>query len=88
MITAPTDGSSYAANASITFAGTASDAEDGDLTGSLSLSSNLDGAIGNGGSFSATLSAGIHTVTAAISDSGGLNAQDAISVIVGSPPNQ
>ena len=81
-ITAPANGSSFSAGTSINFTGTASDTEDGDLTANLSWTSNLDGAIGSGGSFSATLTVGTHTVTASVTDSGGLSGSDAISVTV------
>jgi len=82
-ITAPADGSSFNEGANVTFSGSASDAEDGDLTASLSWSSNLDGAIGSGGSFSiSTLSVGTHTVTASVTDSGGLSGSAAITVTI------
>ena len=64
-ITGPGDGSSFNEGDAITFTGTASDTEDGTITGSLSWSSSIDGAIGTGGSFSRSdLSVGVHTVTA------------------------
>lgn len=81
-ITAPTSGSVFTEGASIAFAGTATDAEDGDLTAALSWSSDLDGPIGSGGSFAAVLSVGTHTVTASVTDSGGLEGLDAITVHV------
>ena len=86
-ITAPADGTSVTQGTSISFAGNASDAEDGSLTGSLSWTSSIDGSIGSGGSFSATLSAGTHTVTASVTDSGGLSGSDNISVTVTVPTN-
>ncbi|MEE8523009.1 MAG: hypothetical protein V3T72_03685, partial [Thermoanaerobaculia bacterium] len=79
-VSAPANGSSFPDGASIAFAGTAIDAEDGDLTASLAWSSNVDGSIGSGGSFSAVLSAGTHTVTAAVTDSGGLQGSSSITV--------
>jgi uncharacterized protein YjiK len=82
-ITAPADGTSVDEGTSITFAGAASDAEDGDLTGLLIWTSSLDGAIGSGGSFStASLSPGTHTVTAAASDGEGLAGSAQIMVTV------
>ena len=81
-ITAPGDGSAFTEGTSITFTGAATDTEDGDLTGSLAWSSNRDGAIGTGGSFSATLSVGSHLVTATASDSGGLSGSASIGVSV------
>ncbi len=82
-ITAPTNGSSFPSGDSINFAGTANDTEDGDITANLSWSSNLDGAIGSGGSFStSTLSVGTHTITASLTDSGGQGGSDNIVVTV------
>jgi hypothetical protein len=81
-ITAPTDGSSFDDGVSIDFAGSASDIEDGDLTGNLVWTSDLDGSIGSGGSFSTVLSVGTHTVTASVTDSGSESGSDAITVNV------
>jgi len=61
------------------------DAEDGDLTTSLVWVSNLDGQIGTGGSFSAVLSSGTHTITTTVSDSGGLTSSNAITITVEKP---
>ena len=79
--TAPADGAGFNAGDSVTFSGTASDAEDGDLTASLSWTSSLDGAIGSGGSFStAALTPGPHVITASVTDSGGLSDRDAMTI--------
>mgnify|MGYP001825091254 FL=1 len=82
-ITSPSDGASFNSGDSISFDGSASDTEDGDLTGSLVWTSNLDGYIGTGGSFSAVLSDGTHTITASVADSGGSNDSDSITIIIG-----
>ncbi len=85
-ITAPANGSSANVGTSVSFAGNATDTEDGTLSGSLSWSSSLDGAIGSGASFStASLSQGSHTITASVSDSGGLSGSDAITLNVVDP---
>ncbi len=81
-ITAPGNGSSFPEGTSISFAGNATDPEDGNLTSSLAWTSSRDGAIGNGGAFSTTLSVGTHTITAAVTDSGGLQGSDQITVTV------
>nr|NIR37415.1 hypothetical protein [Actinomycetota bacterium] len=82
-ITAPADGTSGVEGDPVTFSGTASDVEDGDLTSALSWSSSLDGVIGSGASFTTSaLSPGTHTVTASVTDSGGLEASDAVAVTV------
>jgi hypothetical protein len=69
-IVSPADDSSFADGESIAFVGTASDADDGDLTANLSWTSSIDGAIGSGGSFAAVLSPGTHTIAASVTDSG------------------
>jgi len=82
-ITAPLDGDTFASGATIAFAGTATDAEDGDLTASQAWTSSIDGSIGSGGSFSAVLSDGTHTITSSVTDSDGRPGSDAISITVG-----
>ena len=80
-ITAPATGSSFIRGQSVSFAGTANDDEDGNLSGSLSWSSSLDGAIGSGNSFSTSdMSGGSHTIIASVSDGGGLTGSDSITV--------
>lgn len=81
-ITAPASGSTFASGAEITFSATASDVEDGDLSSAIAWTSSIDGAIGTGASISAVLSAGTHTITASVTDSGNLSASDTISVTV------
>ncbi|MFQ5810325.1 MAG: S8 family serine peptidase, partial [Armatimonadota bacterium] len=85
-ITSPADGATFASGALIAFGGMASDSEDGDLTSSLAWTSSIDGPIGGGGSFSAALSDGVHTIAAAVTDSGGATGSDSISITVGTPP--
>lgn len=77
-------GGTYNATAleTISFAGTAWDAEDGTLTAGLVWISNIDGPIGTGGSFSAVLSPGTHNVTARITDSGGKFGATSITIVV------
>jgi len=82
-ITSPEDGAKFNSGESISFAGSASDTEDGDLTANLVWTSDLDGQIGTGGSFSAVLSDGTHVVTAEATDSGDLTGSDSITVTVG-----
>ncbi|MHC5019253.1 MAG: S8 family peptidase [Planctomycetota bacterium] len=70
-ITAPGSGSSFVQGTPVGFTGTATDAEDGDLTGVIVWSSTLDGYIGTGGAVSSsTLSLGTHTITASATDNG------------------
>ncbi|MEM7354913.1 MAG: endonuclease, partial [Acidobacteriota bacterium] len=87
-ISVPANGASFAEGTQVSFSGSANDTEDGDLSASLTWTSNLDGSLGAGGSFAAALSVGTHTVTAAVTDSGGLGGTDQITVTVNpnSPP--
>jgi VCBS repeat-containing protein len=87
-ISDPADGSIFFEGNSITFSGTASDFEDGDLTASLSWESDLDGPIGSGGSFARSdLSVGVHTVTATVTDSGDQASSDRVMIsIINNPP--
>jgi extracellular elastinolytic metalloproteinase len=82
-IDSPADGASFTEGDAITFSGSATDAEDGDLSGSLAWTSSLDGSIGSGASFTtSTLSTGSHTITASVTDSGGANGSDSIGISV------
>ena len=81
-ISSPANGTSVANGATITFTGSATDTQDGVLTAALAWTSNIDGAIGAGGSFSRVLSAGTHTITAKAVDAGGLQTAKQVSVTV------
>jgi hypothetical protein len=82
-ITAPADGTSVTTTAlPITFSGTATDAEDGDLGASLVWTSSLMGNLGTGAAIQATLSLGTHLITATATDSGLLSGSDSISITV------
>ena len=74
----PADGALFNEGVSINFQGTASDpGEDGDLTASILWSSDQDGPLGVGGSIDvSTLSAGAHTITASVTDSGAESGSD------------
>ena len=81
-ISSPASGTNVANGASVTFTGSATDTQDGSLTSGLAWSSNIDGSIGLGGSFSRVLSAGTHTVTATVVDAGGLQTSKQVTVTV------
>ncbi|NND89819.1 MAG: hypothetical protein HKN42_03070, partial [Granulosicoccus sp.] len=82
-ISAPVQGESFAANSAVTFIGTATDAEDGDLSASLVWTSDRDGTIGNGPQFDiSTLSTGQHTITASCIDSSQAAGLSMLSVLV------
>ncbi len=82
-ITAPANGTSVAQGTSVTFSGTANDAEDGAIAASLTWTSSINGIFGSGASFSSSsLAVGTHTITAAVTDSGGLPGSAAITLTV------
>jgi hypothetical protein len=85
-IDAPADGATFASGATIAFSGGASDAEDGDVSADLVWISDLDGQIGTGGSFSAVLGDGSHTITATATDSAGASGSATVGITVGEPP--
>jgi len=87
-ISSPADGASFDSGATISFVGSAADDEDGSLTSGLVWTSSLDGQIGTGGSFSAVLSGGIHTITAAVTDSSGESGSDSLTITVRNPVSQ
>ncbi|NVJ51860.1 MAG: fibronectin type III domain-containing protein [Gammaproteobacteria bacterium] len=66
----------------LTFTAQASDPEDGDISSAITWESNLDGALGNGATLVAALSAGQHRVTATIFDSDGASQQAAVTLDV------
>ena len=82
QILSPQDQTVLEFGVSENFSGTAVDAEDGDLTANLNWTSDQEAGIGNGGSFSATLSLGTHTITASVTDSGNLTGDDSIQVTI------
>lgn len=87
-ITSPANGSSFAQGDNVSFTGTASDPEDGNIASGLSWTSSLDGSIGSGASFSTSgLSVGSHTITAMATDSGGLGDTAQISLTITVPPS-
>ena len=78
----PSNNATYAEGATISFSGSATDAQDGNLTGGLRWTSNLTGQIGTGGNHARTLSVGTHVITAAATDSGALTGSRQITVVV------
>jgi hypothetical protein len=83
-ILSPASGSSVTEGA-MAFRGSASDAEDGDLSAKLVWRSNLAGEIGRGASISANLTAGNHTITAYVTDSKNVAASASIALTVNRP---
>ncbi len=82
-ISSPPNGTTVAPGASVTFTATATDTQDGNVAASLVWSSNLQGQIGIGASFSTTaLGVGAHAITASVTDSGGLPGSASVVVTV------
>ena len=85
-IASPSTGTLLQTTDSISFTGSATDAEDGSLTGaSLVWTSSSSGQLGTGGSINVTLSAGPHLITLTATDSQGAKGDAAISVNVTVP---
>lgn len=91
QITAPANNSSFTVGTNVTFTGTATDAEQGNLSASIAWASNVNGSLGTGASVSTTaLSQGTHTITASVTDGGGLPGSASITVTINAvqpPPN-
>jgi hypothetical protein len=82
-ITSPANSASFLQGVAIPFAGSATDKEDGTISSGLVWTSSINGQFGTGSSLSiATLSAGTHTITASVKDSGGLTASQSITVVI------
>jgi hypothetical protein len=84
-IEAPANNSYYPIGQTIVFTGTATDAQDGDLSPYISWYSNLEGTnpIGTGKSISVNnLRIGTHVITARVTDSGGLTGSAVINITI------
>jgi hypothetical protein len=88
-ITSPANNASYASGVTVSFNGMATDEQDGTVTSSLVWTSDLDGQIGTGGSFTKNnLSIGTHTITATATDSTNRTGSTSITLnITQAPPN-
>ncbi len=86
-ITSPADGSRYSTGTEVIFSGIGEDAEDGTLgDGSLVWTSDIDGQIGTGTTFSTnSLSIGGHTVTLTVTDSNGTTSTSLVSTTIIQP---
>ena len=82
-ISTPSNNASFADGTYVSFSGSASDSQDGNLTSSVQWTDN-GGWIGQGGSFSQLLAVGSHTIVARVTDSGGLPSSRTITVTVSS----
>lgn len=89
-IESPRDGASFPRNDTVTFRGTASDPEEGELTGeSLVWSSDLDGRLGTGQQVERSdLTIGAHEITLTATDSLGASDSKTITVTIDEPSLQ
>jgi hypothetical protein len=79
----PADHAMFGLGQAVSFSATASDAESGNVTASLSWTSSRDGALGTGGSFvRSNLSAGTHTISVTARDAGGQTATRSFAIQV------
>jgi hypothetical protein len=83
-ISSPANDEEFNSGELIGFTGSASDADEGDLTSSIVWTSNIDGEIGTG-LFSKVLSDDTHTITASVTDSDGNTDTASVTIVVGTP---
>ena len=81
-ISSPSNNSSLTGGLLTTFSATASDQQDGNLSGSIVWSSSLTGQLGVGGTLLGVLSLGTQTITASVTDSGGYTTTKQVTVSV------
>jgi carboxypeptidase T len=85
-ITSPASGTTVPFGTPVNAAATATDPESGNLSAAVTWTSSIDGPLGSGAALALDLSVGTHTITAQVTDAGGLGASDAITVTVTPPP--
>jgi PKD repeat protein len=86
-ITAPANGATFTTGSAVSFTGTATDAEDGNLSSSIQWNSSVSGQLGNGASIqTSNLAIGTHTITASVTDSSGAPASASITITVNPAP--
>ncbi len=89
-VTAPVDGAEFSDEDTVTLEANASDAEDGDLSGAIVWSSDIDGVIGAGPLVVSTdLGLGTHVLSSLVSDSAGQSAAATVSITISqaNPPS-
>lgn len=81
----PGEGQSFPVDTTVPFSANADDAEDGDLDAAISWHYAGE-TFANGPVVSRQFAEGVHTITAAVTDSGGESASQSVSITVGDPP--
>jgi hypothetical protein len=84
-ILSPANGASYGNGVNVSFSGSSSDTQDGNIASWVVWTSDRDGQIGTGGSFSKALTSGTHVITAQVTDRGGLTATAQLTMSVAAP---
>lgn len=79
-VTSPADGAAFLDTDVVSLQAGATDVEDGDVSASLSWTSDIDGLIGTGPSQSVQLSEGVHAVTVTATDSLGKSASTVLTL--------
>jgi PKD repeat protein len=88
-LSSPTNGAVLTLGQMTSLVGSATDAEDGTLSGSaLTWSSSTQGALGTGTSLQVALMRGVHVLTLTATDSMGASASASVTVSVNQPNNQ
>lgn len=87
-ITSPTGGAHFDSGATVNFAATAMDREDGNLSLGLIWTSSLTDNLGGGIGFSRVLSDGTRTITASATDRQGKTGTDSVTITVGGTAGQ
>ena len=86
-ITSPANGASFVQGTTISLTATASDTQDGTLTGQIQWTDNGT-PVGSGGTVSRTLTTlGAHVIVATVTDTGGLPGSSQVSITVTAPAN-
>jgi serine/threonine protein kinase len=86
-IGAPANGSSFEEGNSVTFRATATDAEDGTISNQIVWSEGGTQLSTGDRYTTSSLSVGSHTITASVTDSGGMSASSSITITAAPPPN-
>lgn len=84
-VTSPAEGTVVSGAQTVVFTGSAFDAEDGDLSGELVWTSDLDGQLGTGGTVTRRadeLSEGVHVISATATDAAGVTSTASVGLTV------